>query len=216
MDKFLSLLSIEYVYLVRVIIAGICGFFVGIERMKRQKEAGLTTHFIVAAASCLMMCVSVSFGDDPARIAAQIIPGIGFLGAGLIFFRRETLHGLTTAAGIWATAGIGMSIGAGLYLLGLSATVVIVVAQWLFHAHFIRYKTTFHLLLVRFDYTQETVSLLKQYFGVREFERFKAFEENDGITAECVIRTQNDCGSESITHVLTHNNDIHSIERLED
>ncbi|MEG2117050.1 MAG: MgtC/SapB family protein, partial [Clostridia bacterium] len=76
MDKFLSLLSIEYVYLVRVIIAGICGFFVGIERMRRQKEAGLTTHFIVAAASCLMMCVSVSFGDDPARIAAQIIPGI--------------------------------------------------------------------------------------------------------------------------------------------
>lgn len=216
MNGIMEVLSVEGIYLVRVILAGVCGFFVGTERMKRQKEAGLTTHFIVAAASALIMCVSVSFDSDPARIAAQIVPGIGFLGAGLIFFRRETLHGLTTAAGIWATAGIGMAVGAGLYFVGLTATIIIVVAQFLFHAHFIRSKSQFHLLHVKFDYTKETVKLLKQYFGVREFERFKAFEENDGITAECVIRTQNDCGSESITYVLLNNSDIHSIERLED
>ena len=105
-------------WVVRILIASLCGFIIGFERKSRSKEAGIRTHAIVCMASALMIIVSkYAFSDmatatgakdaDPARIAAQVVSGIGFLGAGIIFVRRDILHGLTTAAGIWATAGIG-------------------------------------------------------------------------------------------------------------
>lgn len=103
-SQFLSEFEVEY--LARVIIGGILGIFMGIERSHRQKEAGIGTHFIVACAAALLTCISLWFkkdaGDmgDGARIAAQIVSGVGFLGAGMIFFRRESMRGLTTAAGI--------------------------------------------------------------------------------------------------------------------
>ena len=101
----------------------------------RFKEAGIRTHSIVCVGACLFTLMSIfAFeGSDPARIAAQIIPGIGFLGAGMIFYHKETIHGLTTAAGIWATSGVGMAIGAGMYTLGIISTVMILIAQIILH-----------------------------------------------------------------------------------
>ncbi len=206
----------ELTYLMRVIVAGICGLAVGIERTKRQKEAGLRTHFIVAASSALIMCLSLSFPDDPARIAAQIIPGIGFIGAGVIMFRREAVHGLTTAAGIFTIAAVGMTIGSGMYILGFGGTVVVICCQWLLHAHFINKKARFHLVLIKFFYSEETEILLKQYFEIREFERFKATEKEGKLVIETVVRTHNECGPTSLTQVLLSNSDIFHIERLED
>ena len=104
---------------------------IGIEREIRQKSAGLRTHALVGFASALIMLVSkYGFGDilgdhvalDPSRIAAQIVSGIGFIGGGLIFVRRDAVRGLTTAATIWLTAGIGMAAGAGLWLIAVLAT----------------------------------------------------------------------------------------------
>ena len=115
----------EFVYFIRVLVGGFLGLCIGIERGKRQKEAGMGTHFIVAIAATLLTCISLWFkkdaGDmgDGARVAAQIVSGIGFLGAGMIFFRRESMRGLTTAAGIWATAAIGMCSATGMYFLQL-------------------------------------------------------------------------------------------------
>ena len=125
----------EIDFIIRLCTAGMLGACIGIERELRAKEAGVRTHFLVALGSALMMIVSQhGFGDlmpvigygrfDPSRVAAQIVSGIGFLGAGIIIFRKEAVQGLTTAAGLWVAAGIGMAVGGGMYILGLAATVL--------------------------------------------------------------------------------------------
>ena len=137
------------VYALRIAIACVLGGAIGFERTKRLKEAGIRTHCIIASAAALMMIlskygfadlekVSGSFyagtrGADPSRIASQIVSGISFLGVGVIFRNGNSVKGLTTAAGIWATAAVGMSIGSGMYLLGLVETLLIVIIQLVFH-----------------------------------------------------------------------------------
>jgi putative Mg2+ transporter-C (MgtC) family protein len=137
---------LEYDYLLRIALAGLCGLIIGYERKSRMKEAGIRTHFVVAIGASLMMVISkYGFQDiagwrdmalDPSRIAAQVVSGVGFLGAGMIFMQRQTVKGLTTAAGMWATAGIGMAIGAGLYVIGIGVTILIIAAQMLLHSRF--------------------------------------------------------------------------------
>ena len=137
-------LSLGLHYILRMFVAGICGLVIGFERKNRAKGAGIRTHFMVAMAAALMMIVSMySFNDpifpegvkvaDPTRIAAQIVSGVGFLGAGMIFVHKNTISGLTTAAGIWATAGIGMALGAGMYIIGIAATLLVLFAQIILH-----------------------------------------------------------------------------------
>lgn len=130
----------------RVVVAGICGAAIGYERQNRLKEAGIRTHLIVALGAALMMVVSkYGFSDiigqdgialDPSRIAAQIVTGVGFLGAGIIFVHKQSVSELTTAAGIWATAGVGMAIGAGLYLIGVASALLIIILQIILHKNF--------------------------------------------------------------------------------
>lgn len=150
MKEFLTeTLQLQFVF--RIFLAGICGMIIGLERKNRSKEAGIRTHFVVACGAALMMVVSkYAFFDviskgiyegvevrlDPSRIASTIASGIGFLGAGMIFVHRNTITGLTTAAGIWATSGVGMAIGAGLYSIGICATVLILFAQIILHKNF--------------------------------------------------------------------------------
>lgn len=136
-------LETQLEFLVRILLAGICGGIIGYERKSRNKEAGIRTHLIVASGAALIMIVSkYGFSDilgdkgialDPSRIAAQIVTGVGFLGAGMIFMRKNTISGLTTAAGIWATSAIGMAIGSGLYLLGIVTAVLVVLVQIILH-----------------------------------------------------------------------------------
>ena len=118
----------ELEWLLRLVIACILGVAIGFERKNRNKMAGVRTHAVVAFGAALMMIVSkygfMDMGDyDGSRIAAQIVSGIGFLGAGIIFVKdNNSVSGLTTAAGIWATAGVGMSIGAGQYFISIYYT----------------------------------------------------------------------------------------------
>ena len=132
------------VFLFQLICAGLCGTAVGIERQSRMKSAGVRTHFVVAMASALMMIVSkYGFLDviaingasvDISRVAAGIISGIGILGGGLIFLGKQGLvSGMTTAAGIWMTVGIGMAMGARMYVLGFEGTILILLMQYFFH-----------------------------------------------------------------------------------
>ncbi len=129
----------EGLWVLRLLVATGCGIIIGFERTTRYKEAGIRTHAIVALGAALLMLIS-KFGfpesgaTDSARVAAQIVSGIGFLGAGMILVRRNTVSGLTTAAGIWTTSAVGMAIGAGMYVLGLATTVIIVTIQVLFHS----------------------------------------------------------------------------------
>ncbi|MBQ7190462.1 MAG: MgtC/SapB family protein [Kiritimatiellae bacterium] len=109
----------------RLVLAAVQGGLIGAEREYRGKVAGTRTHLLVALGSALMMLVSrYGFGGqgDPSRVAAQIVSGIGFIGAGAIMVDRHSVHGLTTAAGIWVAAGIGMATAAGLYVLALATT----------------------------------------------------------------------------------------------
>ena len=131
-------------FFVRLLLSAGLGALVGLERSKRQKEAGVRTHCIIACTAALFMILSkYAFvdlvavdglrGADPARIAAQVVSGISFLGAGVIFKNGNSIRGLTTAAGMWGTASMGMAIGAGMYWVGLFETVVLVIAQELLH-----------------------------------------------------------------------------------
>jgi putative Mg2+ transporter-C (MgtC) family protein len=131
---------------IRLLVAAFCGFAIGFERKNRFKNAGIRTHMIVALGSALIMIVSkYGFFDmlnlknialDPSRVAAQIVSGVSFLGAGAILVRHNNVNGLTTAAGVWTTAAVGMAIGAKLYILGLSATALVLGIQVVLHHHY--------------------------------------------------------------------------------
>ena len=145
MEQILAYLVYDFEYLLRMVIAALCGGIIGYERSRRRKEAGLRTHIIVAVGSALLMIVSkYGFMDvleipgmrvDAARIASNVITGISFLGAGVIFIREASIKGLTTAAGLWAMAGVGLAIGAGMYGVGIFATILIMVIQIFTHGN---------------------------------------------------------------------------------
>lgn len=128
-------MSMEWDFLTRLCVAGLCGTVIGLDREYRVKDAGFRTHFLVALGSALMMIVSqYGFEDflathdglrlDPSRIAAQVVSGIGFIGAGTIIIHRQLVRGLTTAASLWATAGIGLAAGGHMYIVAAAATVL--------------------------------------------------------------------------------------------
>ena len=122
----------------RVGLACILGWMIGNERKNRNKSAGTRTHAIVALGSALAMVVSkYGFMDmpdhDAARVAAQVVSGVGFLGAGIIFVRNNLVNGLTPAAGMWATASVGLTVGAGLYVIGIASALLLIVMQIITH-----------------------------------------------------------------------------------
>lgn len=131
-------LMFQAALLLRVFTACILGGAIGYERKSRNKCAGIRTHAIVALGAALIMIVSkYGFGDipeyDAARVAAQVVSGIGFLGAGIIFIRNNSVSGLTTAAGIWTTAGVGLAMGSGLFLIGIVVTFFVILVQVVLH-----------------------------------------------------------------------------------
>ena len=129
--------AFEWNWLVRLLAAMAAGFLIGYERHSHAKDAGIRTHTMVALGSCLLMLISkYGFRDigsgDPARVAAQVVSGIGFLGAGVIFIRHDVVQGLTTAAGLWATSAIGLCFGSGMLVLGAVSSVLMIVVQQVF------------------------------------------------------------------------------------
>ena len=131
-----------HVLITRIVIAGLLGGIIGAEREFRAKIAGTRTHLLVAVGAALMMIVSRYGFDgqgDPGRVAAQIVSGIGFIGAGAIMVNRKAVHGLTTAAGIWVAAGIGMAVASGMYAIGVATTVISLIGLevfgWIFRKH---------------------------------------------------------------------------------
>lgn len=129
----------EYEFILRIFIASVLGGLIGLEREYRAKEAGFRTHFLVALGAALFMIVSAyGFGDsmttdlhrwDVSRVASQVVSGIGFIGAGTIIFRKQEnmVSGLTTAAGLWVVAAIGLACGGGMYILATAASVMVLV-----------------------------------------------------------------------------------------
>ena len=121
-------------FILRVVLAAFLGGIIGLEREYRAKEAGFRTHFLVGLGAAVFMVLSKYGYDDvvaeelvrldPSRIAAQVVSGIGFIGAGCIIFQKHVVRGLTTAAGLWVTSAIGLACGSGMYWLAVAATML--------------------------------------------------------------------------------------------
>lgn len=122
--------------ILRIVSAALLGGIIGLEREYRAKEAGFRTHFLVGLGSSLFMVVSQygfehilatqpNVSLDPSRIASQVVSGIGFIGAGTIIFQKQVIRGLTTAAGLWATAAIGLACGASMYVIAVASTIMV-------------------------------------------------------------------------------------------
>ena len=153
--------------LLRILCAAMLGGLIGMEREYRAKEAGFRTHFLVGLGAAIFMILSKYGYDDvlkadlvrldPSRIAAQVVSGIGFIGAGCIIFQRHAVRGLTTAAGLWVTSAIGMACGTGMYVLAATATVMVVVCL-------------------------ETVSFIHNRFGKKNKQTEEETEDNGSNT----------------------------------
>ena len=153
--------------LLRILCAAMLGGLIGMEREYRAKEAGFRTHFLVGLGAAIFMILSKYGYDDvlkadlvrldPSRIAAQVVSGIGFIGAGCIIFQRHAVRGLTTAAGLWVTSAIGMACGTGMYVLAATATVMVVVCL-------------------------ETVSFIHNRFGKKNKQTEEESEDNGSNT----------------------------------
>ena len=163
-------------FFLRIVVASACGAVIGMERSHRLKEAGVRTHLLVCCTAALIIIVSkYGFSDlasspesgalgvrgaDPARIAAQVVSGISFLCAGVIYKQGSVVKGLTTAAGLWGTAGIGLAIGAGMYPLGFFATILVFVFQVFMH------KLPIHNDLFHNNHIELTVTNDKEFRSI--------------------------------------------------
>ncbi len=171
----MNTITFQFEWALRLILSTAIGMMIGYERHARSKDAGVRTHAIVAMASALLMIISkYGFFDvidyDASRVASQIITGIGFLGAGLIFVRNDTIQGLTTAAGIWATSAIGMAIGAGLYGVGILSTVLFFLVQYTLQkiTSYTGSHTSLTLIVeaTDYDYANREISQVLKQFGL--------------------------------------------------
>ncbi|MBO5361088.1 MAG: MgtC/SapB family protein [Clostridia bacterium] len=208
----------QWELLVRLLVACVCGCVIGVERSFRQKEAGIRTHVILALGAALMMIVSkYGFFDlvaqnidaDGSRIASNIVTGISFLGAGVIFVRGGSIKGLTTAAGIWATAGIGMALGAGMYTIGISCTIGMIIIQLLLHK-FMPFSENMETNIITIKVTegsqgldQITEELTKAGIMITGI-RFK--KQDNGITkAELTVRTKKKTSMKALLELVNNN-----------
>ena len=198
-DDFLAGLPNPVNYIIRILFAALCGFAIGFERKTRAKEAGMRTHTIVAMSACLMMIVSkYAFWDvksfDASRVAAQIVSGVGFLGTGMIVYSKGTLHGLTTAAGIWATAGVGMAFGGGgtvMIIVGFVATVLLIGLHLFLHLPIKAFQAkTQHQIQVKFNVTDGAVDKIKEIFGVKKIFRLRMETVDNVKTGTALLRPE--------------------------
>ena len=224
--------SLDALWLIlRIFLAGLCGFLIGYERKTRSKEAGIRTHAIVCMAACIMMIVSkYGFADqaigsggvrgaDSARIAAQVVSGIGFLGAGVIIYRRDMLHGITTAAGIWATSGIGLALGAGMYVIGIASTILLIGFQVLLHVPFkVLRGRVYSILKAQIEVnSSEELQRFKEVFKIKRFLRYKEnTDSKGGYIADLEFSVTSIYTAERIHEIMAENPYIKSLEKYEE
>ena len=212
----------ELQHLISVMVAVVQGFAIGYERKLRFKEAGIRTHTIVCAGSALIMVVSkYGFGDsieaDASRVAAQIVSGIGFLGAGIIIYRKHEIHGLTTAAGVWATSGVGMAAGAGLYIVAAGATVILIAVQCLFHMNCKLFRTKkYFQIKICFLNGGEECGKVKELFQTDRFNRLVIERKGKETLYHATLNTDEEYSSAQLQEIMAENPFIKSIERCDE
>lgn len=235
--NFLEGLPLWLDLIIRVFIAGVCGFIIGFERKTRSKEAGIRTHTILAIGAALFMIVSkYAFGDlwtgsgwngvsgaDASRVVSQAVTGIGFLGGGVIVYTKGSLHGLTTAAGIWATAGVGMLVGSGvgaLMVLGIVVALVIVGIHTFFRLPIKAFRArTFHTVTIEFNLVEGALDRIKGIFSTCKVVQMKLTErdaEGKNVLGKVIIRTADNMNDNKWKETLDSIDFITSIEYNEE
>lgn len=208
--------------LLNILLAVVLGFAIGYERKLRYKEAGIRTHTIVCVGSALIMVVSkYGFSDiqeyDASRVAAQIVSGIGFLGAGIIIYRKHEIHGLTTAAGVWATAGVGMAAGAGMYVVAAGAAVVIIGVQCIFHIKCRLFRTKkYFQVKICFTSSGTENDVIKELFQTDRFNRLVIERKNGETVYHATLNTDREYSSQKLSQIMTEHPFIRSIERCDE
>ena len=168
--------------IIRLGVSAFCAGLIGLERERKEWTAGMRTHMMVGVGATLYMLVSsYGFQDllshekidlDPSRVAAQVVSGIGFLGAGtIIFLRQGIIRGLTTASGLWTVAGIGLAIGGGLYLAGIATTCIAIVILWILQPieSKLYKRNRAKVLIVRLSAVKKSDDLLHTILHKQEF-----------------------------------------------
>lgn len=224
-----SMFDVECI--IRILIAAICGALIGTERKARLKDAGVRTHLVVALGSAMFMIVSkYGFDDmikvavesgneiikfDPTRVASTIVTGIGFLGAGTIFVRRNAINGLTTAAGLWSTAAVGMAIGAGQYIIGLACMVILVFCQWFLHNTKIFNRTSISIMTFKVAVCDKPVERLKSILEEQKIivkdVSFEKISKNE-CRIECVVKRPSNLSHIELSDKLCTNDFIIGLE----
>ena len=154
---------------------------------------------------------------DPGRIAAQIVTGIGFLGAGMIVYRKNEVRGLTTAAGVWATAGIGMACGARLYIVAVGVTILIIAAQCLFHLPLkVFHSTHFYSVKIEFVQTKDENLIIKRLFKTDRYNHLVIRRVDDKVIYSATLNTSVEYSSSKLNAIIAENDFILSIERCDD
>ena len=219
-------------FCLRIIAALLCGGAIGIERSRHFKEAGLRTHIIVCVGAALMMIVSkYGFADlvepdgalfpgvrdaDPARIAAQVVSGISFLGAGVIFKREGLVRGLTTAAGIWITSGIGLAIGAGLIFLSIVVTVLLCVLQILIYNFFsdtdaaVTFVSNQLHFTVRngYDFHQALIEQIERWHGVVQESAYTRNQEEGTTDYDLIVQSRKEITYKEMKEFISAHEEI--------
>lgn len=212
----------DVIYIIRIVISAACGAAIGVERSKRQKEAGIRTHLIVAIGSALMMIVSkYAFYDsasfDASRIAANVITGVSFLGAGVIFVKDTSIKGLTTAAGIWATSGVGLAVGGGMVLVGVVTTLMIISLQIYLHKYASNIEgalNTYMKITLKSggsNTMQRLIACLDEHQIEVVNQRVKR-NKDDTYTVNLAIRVPREERVENLSYLLEEDEDVVAIE----
>ena len=205
----------------RIVIACVCGAAIGIERTVRLKEAGIRTHTIVALGAALIMAVSkYGFMDkvvyngnfDASRIASCVVTGISFLCAGVIFIRGNTIKGLTTSAGIWATAGIGLALGAGMYEVGVASAALLVIVQILLHMFVGGLDNiTVTDVSVTAIYSPDIINSIKELFvkqGLAVQKCHAAKGADNTLIIKMTVKSQREFHFDDMVEIFEHNENI--------
>ena len=150
-------------------------------------------------------------------MAAQIVSGIGFLGAGIIIYRKHEIHGLTTAAGVWATSGVGMAAGAGLYIVAAGATVILIAVQCLFHMNCKLFRTKkYFQIKICFMNGGEECGKVKELFQTDRFNRLVIERKGKETLYHATLNTDEEYSSARLQEIMAENPFIKSIERCDE
>lgn len=214
----------QYEIILRLVIASFLGGMIGLEREKHGQPAGLRTHIILAIGAAIAMCISINLAiqfhaeatnGDPERLAAQVISGIGFLGAGAIFRYGSGVKGLTTAASLWTVAIIGLAIGAGYMSIGIVSTILVLftlIGLDMFEKYYLHGSATRTIVLKGKDrprFFEDVKSILKQYNISIKSINFSKDNRNNELEVEAIVKLMKD---QDISNIIDAINRIEGVD----